>query len=89
MRDLIVTNVEDNIVAALEKRAHAEGCPLDDWLRRKLQREAAKADPLLAPRPTPDEVRRRVEAAERIRALTAPGPHEDSTLLIRADRDRR
>jgi len=40
MHDVIVPNVDDETYEALKKRASAEGAPLGDWLRRKLEREA-------------------------------------------------
>jgi plasmid stability protein len=85
MHDVIVPNVDDKTYEALKKRAAAEGSPLEDWLRRKLEREALEP----SARPTPEEVRRRVEAADRIRAMQLRPSDLDSTALIRADRDNR
>lgn len=85
MHDVIVPNVDDETYEALKKRAAAEGSPLEDWLRRKLEREALRPDA----RPTPEEVRRRVEEARQIRAMQLRPSDIDSTDLIRADRDSR
>ena len=89
MRELIVRNVDEQTYKALEKRAQADGCRLDDWILSRLRIEAARADSSAAPLPTTDEVRRRVDAAARIRAMSPRRLEEDSTKLIRADRDRR
>jgi plasmid stability protein len=85
MHDVIVPNVDDKTYEALKKRAAADGRPLEDWLRQKLEREAREMDL----RPTPAEVRRRVEEAARIRAMQPRPIDLDSTALIRADRDSR
>jgi hypothetical protein len=89
MRDLIVKNVDEPTYQALERRARADGRRLDDWILSRLRIEAARIDPVAGPRPTAEEVRRRVDAAARIRAMTPNPIAEDSTRLIRADRDRR
>jgi len=89
MGELIISNVDERTLRALEKGAKAEGKPLQDWLRRKLELEAARVDASLDSRPTPEEVRRRVETADRIRAMTPRPLDIDSTDLIRADRDGR
>ena len=89
MRDLVVKNVDEPTYQALEKRAKADGCGLGDWILSRLRIEAARIGPEGDPRPTTEQVRRRVEAAARIRALTPKPIEEDSTRLIRADRDRR
>ena len=86
MHDVIVPNVDDETYEALKKRASAEGAPLGDWLRRKLEREALLGGDS---RPTPEEVRRRVEEADRIRAMQLRPSDLDSTAIIRADRDSR
>jgi plasmid stability protein len=85
MHDVIVPNVDDETYEALKKRAAADGAPLGDWLRRKLEGEALHPES----RPTAEEVRRRVEEADRIRAMQLRPSDIDSTDLIRADRDRR
>jgi hypothetical protein len=89
MRNLVVKNVDEQTYKALEKRAKADGRPLDDWILSRLRFEAAQVDPSLASRPTKEDVRRRVEDAARIRAMTPRRLDEDSTKHIRADRDRR
>ena len=85
MHDVVVPNLNDETYEALKKQAAAEGASLGDWLRCKLEREALRPDS----RPTPEEVRKRVEEARRIRAKQPHRIDFDSTALIRADRDSR
>jgi hypothetical protein len=87
MKDIVVRDVDERTYRALERIAVAEGRSLADWIRHKLELEAVRTDQSVPRRPTRQEVQRRSETAAHIRAMSQP-IHEDSTLLIRADRDR-
>jgi plasmid stability protein len=99
MGQITLTHVEDEILQAVRARAEATGRSVEEIageaLKRGLRTDMAsltKETPFdLARdlRPTAEEVRRRVEAADRIRAMTQGPLDSDSTALIRADRDRR
>ncbi len=78
MAQVIVRNLDDQVVAALKRKAKLHGCSLEQELREILSQAA---------RPTPEE---RVVIAARIRAMTPAGVAQtDSTELIRQDRDSR
>ncbi len=77
MAQVIVRNLDDDVVAALKRRARRRGRPLEQELRDILTAAA---------RPTRTDL---LAEIDRIRAMTPPGPPIDSTALIRADRDSR
>lgn len=85
MHDVVVPNLNEETYEALKKQAASEGASLGHWLRRKLEPDTLRP----GSRPSPDEVRRRVEEADRIRAMQLRPSDLDSTALIRADRDSR
>lgn len=77
MRQVIVRNLDDAVIAALKVRANHCGHSLEQELRDILT-QAAKL--------TAAEKR---DLVDRIRAATAPGPHPLAEDLIREDRDSR
>jgi len=95
MGDLVIHDMNDRALAALQERARRRGVPLNT-----LVREIVEADALLAPMPLKPEPPHLSEAerAERqrltarmaeIRARTIKPLWADSALLIREDRDTR
>jgi plasmid stability protein len=78
MAQVLVRNLDDQVVAALRRKAELHGHSLEQELRLTLTAAA---------RLTPEE---RVALARRIRSLTPTGVEQsDSTELIRQDRDTR
>ena len=78
MAQVIVRNLDDQVVAALERKAELHGCSLEQELRDILSKAA---------RLTKEE---RVALSRRFRAMTPTGVDQtDSTQLIREDRDAR
>lgn len=77
MANLTIRNVDDAVVTKLKSRADSNNRSLEAEIREILAQ--------MAETPTPRQFR---ELAERIAALTPPGPQSDSTDLIREDRDR-
>lgn len=78
MAQVIVRNLDEEIVAALKRKAALHGRSLEQELREILSAAARLGR------------EERVAIADRIRAMTPPGVAQtDSTDLIRRDRDRR
>ncbi|MBL8226565.1 MAG: hypothetical protein JNM50_14665 [Chromatiales bacterium] len=76
MAQVLIRNLDDSVLRSLKERAAAEGKSLEQLLREIVSRAAG-----------PDKARR-LELADRIRALTPPGRQPDSTRLLRQDRRR-
>jgi plasmid stability protein len=76
MRQVIVRNLADDIIAAHTRRAAARGARLEQQLRDVLA-EAA--------RPSREKLLSRLATC---RSLTPPGPRTPAEDLIREDRDR-
>ena len=78
MARIIVRNLDDEVVAALKRKAELHGCSLEQELRDILS-AAAKL-----------KKEERLILARRVRALTPTGANQtDSAELIRAGRDAR
>jgi plasmid stability protein len=76
MAQVLIRNLDDNVLRSLKERAAAEGKCLEQLLREIVSRAAG-----------PDKARR-LELADRIRAMTPPGRQPDSSRLLRQDRRR-
>ena len=76
MGQVIVRNLDDKVIAALKAKAELHGHSLEQELRAILSAAA---------KPNAEE---RLALADRIRAMTPGKRQTDSTLLIRAGRDR-
>ncbi len=77
MGQLLVRNLDDGVVERLKRQAEARKISLEQLLREVLSAAAG---------PSRKEV---LEAADRIRRMTPKRLADDSTDLIRADRDSR
>lgn len=77
MGQLLVRNLDDGVVERLKRQAEARKISLEQFLREVLAQAAG---------PTRAEM---LAEADRIRAMTPKRLTDDSTDLIRADRDRR
>jgi antitoxin FitA len=77
MGQLLVRNLDDAVVERLKRQAEARKISLEQFLRELLSRAAG---------PTRAEM---LAEADRIRSMTPKPLTDDSTDLIRADRDRR
>jgi len=77
MGQVIVRNLNDEVVAALKRKARLHGRPLEQELREILT-EAARLSP-----------REKVALADKIASMTQGDLKTDSADLIRADRDSR
>jgi plasmid stability protein len=77
MGQLLVRNLDDGVVERLKRRAEARKMSLEQFLREVLAQAAG---------PTRAEM---LAEADRIRGMTPKPLTDDSTDLIRADRDRR
>jgi plasmid stability protein len=75
MRQLTLTDIDDELFGSLALRADTTGRPIEDVAREALARG------LLV------DVKGRTAVAERIRAMTPRPIEEDSTALIRRIRD--
>lgn len=77
MGQLLVRNLDDGVVDRLKRQAEARKISLEQHLREILSAAAGPSRKAL------------VAAADRIRRMTPKRLADDSTDLIRADRDRR
>jgi antitoxin FitA len=77
MGQLLVRNLDDGVIERLKRQAEARKIALEQLLREILSGAAG---------PSRQEV---LEAADRIRRMTPKRLNDDSTDLIRADRDNR
>jgi len=77
MGELILRDIDDRIIDGLRRRAARRGRRLEEEVREILATAA---------RPTKEEL---LAEADRIRAMTPPGPHPLAEDLIREDRDSR
>lgn len=77
MGQVIVRNLNDEVVAALKRKARLHGRPLEQELREILT-EAARLSP-----------REKAALADKIASMTQGELKTDSADLIRADRDSR
>ncbi len=77
MAQVIVRNLENWVVTTLKRRAKHRGQSLEQELRQILT-TAAKLSPA-----------ERGAVADRVRAMTKPGPHPLAEDLVREDRDKR
>jgi antitoxin FitA len=77
MAQVIIRNLDDAVVQRHRERAAKNGRSLEQELRDVLTRAATLT------------VEEKLAIADRIRAMTPPGPRPDSTDLIREDRDSR
>jgi plasmid stability protein len=81
MGQLIVRNLGDGVIAALKARAARQGRSLEGELRVILERAAAeRVLDIAAARARADRIRQSLELEG--------GPHGDSAVLLREDRDR-
>jgi plasmid stability protein len=81
MTDILIREIDDMTVRALQRKAEELKRPLEDVARDILQRGVELQRKL-----TPEE---RVAAADRVRAMQLKPTNTDSTDLIRHDRDTR
>ena len=75
MKMIQIRNVPDELHRRLKARAALEGTSLSDYLRAQIQ--------AVAERPTPAELKQRLESRSRVR------PGESAAAAIRAERDAR
>jgi plasmid stability protein len=81
MPELLIKDLDERTYRALQRRAAADGRPLNDWILHRLKLEAAVVGRSVVPRPTREEVRRRAEVADSIRRMTPAPIDGDSTVL--------
>ncbi|HYD71415.1 FitA-like ribbon-helix-helix domain-containing protein [Azospirillum sp.] len=83
MNDLVIRNLDEGVIESLQRSALLHGRSLEDELRDIVTQAARTAS---VRRPLSAE--EKLAFADRICAMSPPGPQTDSTLLIREDRDR-
>jgi plasmid stability protein len=77
MAQVIIRNIEDDVIERLKEKARSKGHSLEQELRDVLRAASTYSR------------EERVALADRIRAMTPPGPRPRSEDLIREDRDSR
>ncbi|WP_448204009.1 FitA-like ribbon-helix-helix domain-containing protein [Azospirillum sp. sgz302134] len=79
MGHITIKDLDDAVIEALQSRADRHGRSVEDEVRDIVTKSVHKPF-------TPEE---RVAFADRVRAMTRPGPHPLAEELIRQDRDSR